>query len=220
MRAALIAACLLTPSIAVAHIALTYPPPRTTMLKQGPCGVAGSTRGTTVTTLAPGSTITVQWNETIDHPGHYRISFDMDGNDFVVPPTSTGSTEGMTNVIKDLIMDVQGGTVPRPYTFDITLPDMECNNCTLQVIQLMTDKPPYTTDALSDDIYYQCADITLAASAPDAAMQVTPDAGTGPGGSDNGGGGSVSGGCSTGNATGFVALVGLLGLRRRRRTSP
>lgn len=190
------------------------------MLKQGPCGVAGSVRGTNVTTLAPGSTITIKWNETIDHPGHYRISFDMDGNDFIVPPTANGSTEGMTNVIKDLIPDIQGGTVPRPYTFDFTLPNMECANCTLQVIQLMTDKPPYTTDAASDDIYYQCADITLATNAPDAGVQDTPDAGMGSGGSDNGGGGSVSGGCSTGNATGLVALVGLLGLRRRRRTSP
>lgn len=218
MRSALIAACLLTPSIAFAHIALTYPPPRTTSLKAGPCGAAGSVRGTNVTTLAPGSTITVKWNETIDHPGHYRISFDMDGNDFVVPPTATGSTEGMTNVVKDLIADIQGGTVPREYTYDLTLPNMECTNCTLQVIQLMTDKAPYTTDAASDDIYYQCADITLTANTqPDAGVQPMPDAGDTGGSDNNGGGGTVNGGCSTGNATGLVALVGLLGLRRRRR---
>jgi uncharacterized protein (TIGR03382 family) len=219
MRSALVAACLLVPSVAFAHIALTYPPPRTTSLKQGPCGVAGSVRGTNVTTLAPGSTITVKWNETIDHPGHYRISFDADGQDFIVPPTANGTTEGMTNVVKDLILDVQGGTVPRPYQFDITLPNMECTNCTLQVIQLMTDKPPYTTDAASDDIYYQCADITLAApsSMPDAGMAAMPDAGNDMG-SGSGGNGEINGGCSaTGNASGLLALVGLVGLRRRRR---
>jgi uncharacterized protein (TIGR03382 family) len=221
MRSALIvAAVVLTPSIVLAHASLTYPPPRTTSLKVGPCGAAGSVRGTTVTTLTKGSTIKVKWNETIDHPGHYRISFDTDGQDFIVPPTATGSTEGMTNVVKDLIVDIQGGTLPRPYEFDLTLPDIECNNCTLQMIQLMTDKAPYTTDAASDDIYYQCADITLVAAntAPDAGMVVTPDADPGTGsGSGSNNGGEISGGCSTGNATGLLALLGLVGLRRRRR---
>lgn len=219
MRSALvIAAGLLTPSIALAHVALTYPPPRTASLKDGPCGAVGSVRGTNVTTLQAGSTITVTWNETIDHPGHYRISFDMDGQDFIVPPTANDSTDGMENVIKDLIPDIQGGTVPRPYTFDVTLPNVECSNCTLQLIQMMTDKPPYTTDANSDDIYYQCADITLVANnAPDAGTNAAPDAGTDEGSGNNTGGGEISSGCSTGNATGLLALVALVGLRPRRR---
>jgi len=50
-------------------------------------------------------------------------------------------------------------------------------------------------------------------------MVGTPDAGNdGSGsGSNMNGGGEVSGGCSTGNATGLLALLGLVGLRRRRR---
>ena len=219
MRTALVVVALLTPSIAAAHAVLTDPPPRTTALKAGPCGAAGSTRGTNVTTYMAGSTITVKWNETIDHPGHYRISLDMDGQDFVVPPTANDSTEGMTNVIKDLIPDIQGGTLPRPYTYELTLPNMACTNCTIQMIQMMTDKPPYTTDAASDDIYYQCADITIVtANAPDAGVGDMPDAGDG-GGSNNGSGqgGELSGGCSTGSGAGALALLALVGLRRRRR---
>jgi len=210
MRAFLVAALAAVPAVATAHIAMDYPPPRTTELKSAPCGATGSTRGTNVTTLAPGSTITVKWRETIDHPGHFRISFDLDGQDFVVPPDATSNTEGMPNVIDDLIADV-AGTVPaggRPYTATITLPDVECTSCTLQVLQLMTDKPPYTTDALSDDIYYQCADITLSHAAPDGATG--GDAGT----NNN----SVNGGCSAaGGGAGLpVALLGLalLGLVR------
>jgi uncharacterized protein (TIGR03382 family) len=221
MRFALVLA-VLVPSIASAHAVLTYPPPRTTALKTGPCGAAGSTRGTNVTTLTGGTTLTVKWNETVDHPGHYRISLDVDGQDFVVPPTADGNTEGMLNVVKDLIPDIQGPplpTSPRPYMFDITLPDVNCNNCTLQMIQVMTDKAPYTTDPGSDDIYYQCADITIVASSgggADAGVDMTPDAGDN--GSNNGQGGEmISGGCSTGNATGLLALLGLAGLRRRRR---
>ncbi len=203
-------------------MALTYPPPRTTSLKAGPCGAAGSTRGANVTTLMAGSTITVKWDETIDHPGHYRISFDTDGQDFIVPLTANDSTMGLENVVADLIMDIQGAPLPdapRPYTFDVTLPNIECTNCTLQLIQMMTDKPPYTTDAASNDIYYQCADITLVANAPDAGTGSMPDAGMDEGGSNNPGNGEISSGCSTGNPTGIgaLALLGLVGLRRRRR---
>ena len=38
----------------------------------------------------------------------------------------------------------------------LTLPDIECSNCTLQVIQFMYDDPaaPY---------YFQCADLVIAA---------------------------------------------------------
>jgi uncharacterized protein (TIGR03382 family) len=120
-------------------------------------------------------------------------------------------------------MDIQGPPLPgapRPYSVDITLPNVECSNCTLQMIQMMTDNPPYTTDALSDDIYYQCADITLAANAPDAGTQPMPDAGTGSGsGGGNNPGGEVNGGCSTGGGAGLpiaLALLGLASLRRRR----
>jgi uncharacterized protein (TIGR03382 family) len=141
----------------------------------------------------------------------------MDGQDFVVPPTGNDSTEGMPNVVKDLIEDIQGPPLPgapRPYQQDITLPDTACDNCTLQLIQIMTDNNTYDPAV---DVYYQCADITLVANnAPDAGMNAAPDAGTDQG-SGNNGGGEISSGCSTGNATGLLALVGLLGLRRRRR---
>ena len=87
-------------------------------------------------------------------------------------------------------------------SFDLTLPDVECSNCTLQLIQMMTDKPPYAADTTSDDIYFQCVDLVLSASAP------PPDAGTGAG---------TSGGCSTSGGTPGLLLVAALGLVRRRR---
>src|SRR5262245_6303017 len=61
-------------SPAYAHIALNSPPPRVTDLKEGPCGKAGSVRGSNVTVFEPGATITVTWQETVAHPGHYRIA--------------------------------------------------------------------------------------------------------------------------------------------------
>lgn len=72
-----------------AHIQLDYPPARTTSQKSSPCGAAGSVRGESVTRLRAGETLIVRWRETINHPGHYRISFDDDGQDFVEPASFT-----------------------------------------------------------------------------------------------------------------------------------
>ena len=219
-RAVLVAlAVVLAPSVAAAHIQLTSPTPRSPSQKDGPCGPLNPTRGTNVTVFEPGATIEVRWNETINHPGHYRISFDLDGQDFVFPPTATGSTEGMPNVVKDLIADRAGGA----YVETITLPNMACENCTLQLIQVMTDKPPYTVGAASDDLYFQCADIALRPSAAvdggvDAAA-AGPDAGSD---SDGGVGATdLVGGCgcrtSHGQPAGLLLAAAVLGIARRRR---
>src|SRR5689334_14387973 len=102
MRWILAAAVTLVPSVALAHISLTYPPPRTTNQKVAVCGVINSQRGSNVTTLPPGSTITVMWKETIDRPGHFRIAFDEDGQDFPIPPTTVpGGTANMPTVMVD-----------------------------------------------------------------------------------------------------------------------
>ncbi|MDX2010609.1 MAG: SCE4755 family polysaccharide monooxygenase-like protein [Myxococcaceae bacterium] len=141
---------------ATAHIALRSPTVRYADQKVGPCG-RGATdlRTTRVTTFTAGDTIEVVWDETVNHPGYYRISFDLDGQDFYMPRSFTDADGGL-NVLVDNIPDA-----PRPnqrYTMRVRLPDTPCTNCTLQVIQMMTDKPPYGD---GNDIYFQCADLVL-----------------------------------------------------------
>ena len=189
------------------------------MLKQRHCGDPAAPRQANPTVRAPGAPYTVVWYETIDHPGHYRISWSMNnGTDFFVPPNATATTVGMDpTVMIDLIPDVQGnfpGGLGRKYTQQITLPNVECSNCTLQVIQLMTDKPPYTTATTSDDIYYQCADFILTNTAP------MPDAGVTMGGDAGTTGGGDTGGCNAGGAGGSLLLAAavLATLPKRRRS--
>src|SRR5579871_4554518 len=55
-------------------------------LKDGPCGMAGGTRGTNVYTYAPGATVPVSIVEFIPHPSYFRVAFDNDGDDGFVPP--------------------------------------------------------------------------------------------------------------------------------------
>jgi hypothetical protein len=233
MRSSFLAlAVLLAPAVAAAHVRITSPTPRSlTDLKERHCGSAGSARAN-VQTLRPGSSLHLVWDEYIVHPGWFRISFQQNGDTFEIPPLSNGPTgagaasnyptenlTGKTDVAtgSQILADrIAHGTL----SMDITLPNVECTNCTLQLTQMMTDKPPYSIDTASNDIYYACVDLVLSATA------ATPDAGggTGPGpggGSPDGGvgapAGGTGGGCSvTGGSTGLLAFA-MMGLLRRRR---
>ena len=217
--------------------------------KAGPCGTANGQRTTDKVYIAkPGSQVMLVWDEYIGHnPSFYRIDFDLDGDDdFTVPIlpcadqnsiedcfdlTNTGPY--MVNNIEDVPEAVQG------YLY--TLPDVECDNCTLQVVQVMQDKPPFTDPG--NEMYYQCVDIVLDNNGPDELTLIGAepadagptsagaDAGANPGGDaganaggDAGGSNAdpVGGGCqSSGSSQGLlVALVALLALYRRQRLLP
>ena len=212
-------AVLLVPAAASAHIRITSPTPRSpNQLKQRHCGQTGSARAN-VQTYQPGAPLHLVWDEYVVHPGWFRISFQQNGDTFEVPPASngpagsgaaanyptedlTGTTDPATGslIIADRIMHGMS-------SFDLTLPNVECSNCTLQLTQMMTDKPPYEADTSSDDIYYQCVDLVLTSSPP------PPDAGGGGGGT----GGTSGGGCSTSGGAPGLLLAAALGLLRRRR---
>ena len=207
---------------AAAHIELLAPAKRVSGLKTGPCGERDSVRGDDVCELRPGATITVAWDETVDHPGHYRIAFDQDGDDDFFDPASFEDVSGGPGVLLDGIADRDVGGDDRRYTQEITLPSVECDNCTLQVVQVMTDKAPYGD---GNDLYYQCADIVLSESAPEVpAAGCTAD---GEGGDDGvtDGDGDDGGGCAAGRGDGapgawLIAAIGAAiaaGLRRGRR---
>lgn len=186
---------------AAAHLQVTSPQARHEQLKQGPCGAgADDPRGSVVHTFQPGQTITVVWDEFIDHPGHFRISFDADGQDDFVDPASFTDVSGGPAVLLDGIADRQGGG---EYSQSVTLPDVECESCTLQVVQVMTDKAPYGD---GNDLYYQCVDLVLSRSATGEATSAESSE-------------EAAGcGCSSpaGAPAGALAVL-LLGLRRRRR---
>jgi hypothetical protein len=194
---------------AAAHIRMDQPVARNVWaampfndpIKQGPCGSGQndprSTDPAKINTYAPGETITVSWEETIDHPGFYRISLDLDGQDDFVTPTGTVDIQDppVLPVLKDGIQDETDGT----YSVEVTLPNETCDNCTLQLIQFMDD---------SDESYFVCADLVIAGEvsgdgdgdgtggAPDTTTEPAEGAG---GGIASGTGGQGSGGAfSTG----------------------
>lgn len=170
------------PAAAGAHLELLEPPARydKNTIKNAPCGAGDGERSEDVTTYQAGETITVEWDEYVDHPGHFRIAFDEDGaDDFESPAcesdcsTTEPKVELYNNetVLLDDIADDNGGT----YTADVELPDVTCDQCTLQVIQVMYDKPPY--EIPGDDIYFACADLELVDSGG-GDTGTNPDSGT------------------------------------------
>ncbi|HVU01406.1 MAG TPA: SCE4755 family polysaccharide monooxygenase-like protein [Polyangiaceae bacterium] len=231
-------------------------------LKLPPCGHDNDSRGTHIYTFRPGETVDFTIQEYIPHPSYFRVAFDQDGQDGFKDPASIkpidpnracpdgpgdhcGDSDfyntpevlpGMDNLFPHIasIADLQN---PPSYTFHVTFPDVECDNCTLQIIQVMEDDAfhgPYdpTPGVGVADVYHQCVDVVLDANAPPTGGADGGVPAGGSGGSGSGGGGNAnsaaptssdSGGCAVGhgNATrgSAWALVGLalVALRRRRR---
>jgi len=144
---------------AVSHVrwsltGLVKPRSNSTGLKEpAPCG--GVARTQTPVVLKSGNTIDVQFEETINHPGYFRIAFS--------PASDTGFDENI------IIANIPEVPATRFYTQTISLPDIECNDCTLQLIQVMTDRSPPSN-------YYSCADIQLTSNGtlPQSTNDITP----------------------------------------------
>jgi phage tail protein X len=257
-----VTACTLAGASAHAHVSIdqggTHLSRYGDLMKEGPCGMTGGTRGENVYTYEPGETITLTAVETIRHPGYFRIAFDADGDDDFIDPASVapinrecmddpadkcGEDDFYNNdaVLMDNL-DPQNPPLadsfkPATHSWQVTLPDVECDNCTLQLIQVMTDLPgihaPYDPSGPgADDIYFQCVDLVLEAnggSVPPPGAGGTTGAGTGGAAStaDEDGADDDSGGCTVAAAPrpagpGWLivslglAVTAVLGRRRRR----
>ncbi len=147
LSAAIAASFILHSPFAAAHArwdpaGIVKPRNADTNLKGDPCGAVPRT--TTPATFAPGQTIEVTFQETANHPGHFRIAF------------SPANDQGFnSNILLDNIPDTMGPETPIPHLYRsvITLPMQTCDACSLQLIQVMTD---------SNTNYYSCSDIKLA----------------------------------------------------------
>jgi hypothetical protein len=183
---------------------LTYPPPRLlgsangNELKQAPCGQDANLRTATVTSFTPGQMVDIKIEEYVDHDGYYAVSFDNDGdNDFPYPRANSDAVNPNTD---DPMAMMPIGDKVLGYHFDETMncadnpngeciikvkmPNVQCQTCTLQVVQFMYDK---TDDGDPNEHYFQCADIKIEGG-------LVP--GGGAGGTAGAGGAAGSGGSS------------------------
>lgn len=209
-------------SAAWGHSILTSPPSRDGMdnWKEGrnpafvqPCGPPRTSKQA-VSTYGPGAKITVQFKETVTHPGCFILDFAKEGGTFqgltVVPHNAAG-----------------GGST---YSTMVTLPTMTCDDCILRLRQVMmegiTSKtcPPATIPQSA--LYYSCANVALQngvggsdggspdttpdvarASAGDAMADTSSTAQGGSGGGQGGAGGAT-GGTGGGGSGGSAGTTG------------
>ena len=172
-----------------AHFVLVSPPATIMQNRLGdpqkiaPCGgvSANPGRGTpadpgvptgAVTELKGGSTFHLQVQETVFHPGHYRVALARTVAELPKDPvvTTKDSDRGPQSVsaqiqnppVAPVVADGLFAHTERTAMFetDVTVPNFNCKNCVLQVIEFMAEHPGVREGGFS---YHHCAVLNITA---------------------------------------------------------
>jgi MYXO-CTERM domain-containing protein len=186
--------------------------------KTGPCGNEGTQTPSNVTTpFRPGDTVTIQLNETIYHPGHYRVALAINSpTELPAPPAVTvgssacGSAAIQQNPAFPVLAD---GMLPHTaplsgqQSFQVKLPtDVTCTSCTLQILEFMAE---HTAPCF----YYHCAKISIQADggtgpSDGGVADAARDSAGGAGGAGGAAGSGAAGGTADAGATGGTTATG------------
>ena len=147
--------------------------------KSAPCGAVPDAKPSDAITKATGgSKLHLKVQETIYHPGHYRVALAVNSRGEL--PTDPLTVERMTErgpqsvwaaiqsppqvpVIADgLFQHYTRPAAAQTFEGDIQLPNINCPKCTLQVIQFMADHGYNQPGGYS---YHHCADLAITADA-------------------------------------------------------
>jgi len=240
-RSLVVALVLASTSAAYAHFKLNAPASMTVQdgdgnpQKSAPCGLSNtsstadnSTKTNMVTQVQAGTMLAIKLNETITHPGHYRVAIAQTMAMLPADPAVTaggGDPCNSTTIMNPPVMPVLAdGLFPHTsalsgeQTAMVQLPaGFTCTNCVLQVIQYMGD---HGLNNPGGCFYHHCATVTISAGPPPVdgpPGNPGDDAGTTPGGGGGGGGCNTTGGIAGGLVG--TGLMALLLLRKRRARS-
>jgi len=220
----LVASLLALPATAQAHFTLLAPPPASNSTDGGkgdpPCGPTAMPSNV-VTPVMGGSKLTVKVNETIYHPGFYRIALSIksrdelpvdnvvkDASGKILPPAGPGNAataEYQANPVFPVLADNlwPHTTNTKMFTGEITLPNVNCDKCTLQVIEFMAEHA--SNGPKAGYFYHHCADLKITADTSKPIFDPTAGGGAGGGSSGGAGGAGGSAGASVGGTAGAVA---------------
>ncbi len=153
--------------------------------KIAPCGgVSGNpARGTppnpgvpsgAVTNVKGGTNLPMMVQETIYHPGHYRVALARTMQQLPPDPVVTTAqtekgTRSQSAVIQNppvapVLLDGIFAHTERPtqnFEAEIPIPNIECKDCVLQVIEFMADHPGIAVDG--GHSYHHCAILNITA---------------------------------------------------------
>ncbi len=148
--------------------------------KAAPCGTSDITKGTPtgkVTAMTGGDMLHIKIKETIYHPGYYRVALSvLDRSELPADPVAeTRETpRGPWSVSGAIDPDPKPPVLvdglffhrerPEKDTFwetDIKLPNINCEKCTVQVLQFMEE---HGLNREGDFSYHHCADLKITAN--------------------------------------------------------
>ena len=156
--------------------------------KAGPCGGTNADWGTPsyfMNKATGGSKLHIKIQEAVYHPGHYRVALAVN-SPTELPPDPKAETRdsdrgpwSVSAPIQDppqipvladglFVHSTRPADKLPPWETDITLPNINCKKCTLQVIQFMAEHAFNNPGGYS---YHHCADIQITA---DPSMPMTP----------------------------------------------
>jgi hypothetical protein len=145
--------------------------------KAGPCGGSNTDWGKPsyiVTKVMGGSRLRVRVQETIFHPGHYRVALAVNSPTELPPDPETqtrASEKGPWSVTATIqnpprVPVLADGLFPHtarvetPFETEVQLPNINCRKCTLQVVQWMAEHAFNNPGGYS---YHHCADLQITA---------------------------------------------------------
>ncbi len=147
--------------------------------KAGPCGGTNADWGQesyVINEAVGGSMLHLRLQETVYHPGHYRVAFAVNSLTELPPDpevTTRDSDRGPWSesaVIQDppeppvladgLFVHSTRPTSPQTWETDIELPNLNCDRCVLQVIQFMAEHAYNNPGGYS---YHHCAIMQITA---------------------------------------------------------
>jgi hypothetical protein len=143
--------------------------------KLGPCGGISANAGTPtnlINKLRGGQMLHIKVQETVFHPGHYRIALAVNSRAELPPDpeVATGDSEtGPSSVSAAIEKIVQVPVLAdglfahttrqtEPFETDIQLPNISCPKCTLQIVEFMAQHG-YNKDG--GYFYHHCADLEI-----------------------------------------------------------
>jgi len=180
------AAVLLLPVAASAHFQLLAPASALVEnqlgdpQKMAPCGGVTGNPGmptNAVTAVRGGDMLHVKVAETVFHPGHYRIALavrdrkELPADPMVMTkPAPNGAPISVSAEISParppiladgLFPHTERQQTPIPWETDVRLPNINCGQCTLQVIQFMAE---HGLNKDGDFSYHHCATLKIIAN--------------------------------------------------------
>jgi hypothetical protein len=142
--------------------------------KAAPCGGTTGKPSNAVTNLKGGQKLHLKLQETIFHPGHYRVA--LAPTQAQLPPDPRVTTrdtargawsvsaeiekEPKPPVLADGLFAHTARSTEQFFEADIEIPNFNCPKCVIQVIQFMAE---HGLNAQGDFSYHHCADVAITA---------------------------------------------------------